>query len=125
MFALLDANCDGRIDLFGSTHASPSEPERYYLIEQLGRPGAVTGARASRGTFRDRVRVTWRRVPQADRYEVWRKSGSRRVKVGTTRSTPLDDRRARRGMRYRYAVRALNRVGGGPLGPAGMGFRRR
>ena len=26
MFALLDANCDGRIDLFGSTHASPSEP---------------------------------------------------------------------------------------------------
>jgi VCBS repeat protein len=124
MFALLDANRDGRMDVFGSTFAGGGEPERHVLIEQLGKPGKVRGARASHGTFRDRVRVSWRRVPQAGRYEVWRSAGPKRARVGATASTRLDDRRARRGVRYRYFVRATNRAGAGPLTSAGVGFRR-
>ena len=114
MFALLDANHDGRLDVFGSTSAGAG-PEQHFLIEQLGRPRAVTGARASHGTFRDRVRISWHSVPQRARYEVWRSLHGKRKSIGASSSTRFDDRRARKGVRYRYFVRAMNRVGAGPF----------
>ena len=124
MFALLDANRDGHVDIFGSTFAASGGPEEHYLVEQLERPGRVGAAKASHGTFRDRVRISWRAVPQAARYEVWRSLGGKRKSVGTTSSTRFDDRRGRKGVRYRYFVRATNRVGAGPFSSAGVGYRR-
>ena len=124
MFALLDANRDGHLDIFGSTAAASGGPEEHYLVEQLERPARVQDAKASHGTFRDRVRISWRPVPQAARYEVWRSLGGKRKSIGATSSTRFDDRRARRGFRYRYFVRATNRVGAGPFSSAGVGYRR-
>jgi len=125
MFALLDANEDGRIDIFGTPWGTGGQPEQHYLIEQIGLPGAVTGATASRGTFRDRVHLSWQPVSQADRYEVWRSTGSTRTRIGTTHSTQFDDRRAFPGVRYHYFVRGTNSAGAGPLTSAGVGFRHR
>jgi len=124
MFSLLDANNDKRIDVVGSTFGSTTEPERHFLFEQLGMPGRVPGARASRGTLSKLVRVSWRPARQAEHYEVWRALGSRRARIGVTRSTRFNDRRARSGSRYHYFVRATNRAGIGPFTSAGIGSRR-
>jgi FG-GAP-like repeat len=122
MFALLDANRDGHLDIFGSTSAASGGPEEHYLVEQLARPGRVRAAKASHGSFQDRVRISWRALPQAARYEVWRSLGSKRKRIGSTSSSRFDDRRARGGVRYRYFVRATNRVGAGPFAAAGVGY---
>jgi hypothetical protein len=124
MFTLLDANRDGHLDVFGSTPAASGGPEEHYLVEQLARPGRVRAAKASRGTFRDRVRISWRAVPQSARYEVWRSLRSKRTRIGTTSSTRFEDRRARKGTRYRYFVRATNRVGVGAFSAGAVGYRR-
>jgi VCBS repeat protein len=124
MFTLLDANRDGHLDVFGSTAAASGGPEEHYVVEQLARPGRVRAAKASRGTFRDRVRISWRAVPQSARYEVWRSLRSKRTRIGTTSSTRFEDRRARRGTRYRYFVRATNRVGVGAFSAGAVGYRR-
>ena len=124
MFTLLDANKDGHLDVFGSTFAASGGPEEHFLVEQLARPGRVRAAKASHGTFRDRVRVSWRAVPQAARYEVWRSLGSKRKRIGATSSSRFDDRRTRSDVRYRYFVRATNRIGAGPFSSAGVGYRR-
>jgi VCBS repeat protein len=123
MFVLLDANRDSRIDILG-TDWNGGKPERHYLIEQFGTPSAVSAARASRGTFRDRVRVSWTPVKQASSYEVWRTAGGSRTRIATTRATTFDDRRVRARTRYRYLVRAINIAGPGPFATAGVGFRR-
>jgi VCBS repeat protein len=124
MVAPMDANRDGRIDLFG-TDWNGGNPEKHYLIEQIGKPTAVRGAQASRGTLRNRVRVSWRSVAQANSYEVWRTKGSTRTRLGKTRATNFDDVNVRAGVRYGYLVRATNSVGAGPFASAGVGFARR
>jgi hypothetical protein len=125
MFTLLDANNDGLPDILGAPWRTGGAPEQHYLIEQLPPlPGTVTSVTASRGTYRDRVHLIWHPVPHADQYEIWRAAGSARARIATTRATSFDDRHARRGVRYRYSISAVNAAGNGPFSTPSVGFRR-
>jgi hypothetical protein len=79
-------------------------------------PGAVSATRSIAGY----VRVTWRAVPNAASYEIWR-SGSR---IATTRGTRYDDRGTRRGRVYAYTVRAVNPLGTSRSSARVLGSRR-
>ena len=126
-FDFLDSTNDGRPDIFTSTPAfAPSTPEQHMLIEQLAPPERPTGVRASHGTFRRKIRVSWKAVPLTDRYEVWRsrtRHGHRSL-IGSTARTRFDDRRVRRGT-YFYVVRAINAAGTSGFSSPVRGFRRK
>jgi len=126
MFTLLDANNDGLPDILGAPWRTGGAPEQHYLIEQLPPlPAVVTAATASRGTYRDRVHLSWLPVAGADHYEIWRAAASARARIGTARATAFDDHRALPGVRYRYYIRAVNAAGGGPLSAGRLGWRHR
>src|SRR5436190_3165885 len=126
MFTLLDANNDGRPDILGVPWRTGGAPEQHYLIEQLPPlPALVTAATASRGTYRDRVHLSWLPVAGADDYEIWRAAASARARIGTARATAFDDHRAVPGVRYRYYIRAVNAAGRGPLSAGRLGWRHR
>jgi hypothetical protein len=80
----------------------------YYVAAQIVPPAAPTRVRAVRLTRG--VRVSWRPVADATRYEVWR-SGHR---IGTLTGKALVDVKAPRSATT-YTVRALNAAGFGPF----------
>lgn len=102
---------DGRDDIFTTDPGFSGGVESDYVLRELRAPPAVTGAAASRHTFRDRIHLSWRAADQAASYEIWRATGPSRVRIGTTTATHYDDRSARRGIRYRYFIRARNAAG--------------
>ena len=116
---------DGRLDIFTTDPSFNGVPEADYVLRELRAPPAVTAVTASRGTYRDGVHLAWKPADQAASYEVWRVSGSSRVRAGTTSTIHFVDRRARPGVSYRYLVRAANAAGSGPFASAGVGMRRR
>jgi hypothetical protein len=88
-------------------------------------PEAPSGVRATR-TLRTGVRVTWDPTDYAERYEVWRAKSfnARGGRIWTGESEAFLDRRAVRGVRYFYWVRALNELGAGAASPRVVGKRR-
>jgi hypothetical protein len=114
-FLFLDANRDGHVDLLDSFAGGPGGQERYEIQLQLTRLQAPMDLRASTNR-RDRIVVTWRAVPGASAYQVWRgrrDSGLRLV--GRTATPRFDDFRAARGVVYTCRVKAASASGvGGP-----------
>lgn len=123
VYSFVDGNRDGRLDIVGSISGGSAGTERHELQLQLTAPRTPTGVTASR-TRRDRIRVTWRAVAHAERYQIWRATkGERRRLVGTSTGLRFDDRRAARGVSV-YWVRAVNAVGTSPFSAAATGRRR-
>jgi len=109
-----DANGDRRTDIIS---ALGGEREQIDVQLQIVVPNAPTAVRAT--ATRDSIRVSWQRFSAADRYEVWRASrGKPRRLIATTVAARLDDRTARRGVRYTYVARAVNAAGKGPFSKA-------
>lgn len=123
-FLFLDANADGHTDLFDALAGGPGGLEQEEVQLQLVLPAAPTGFRASRNR-RDRIVLTWRAVPGASRYEVWRSQrGDARRLVVRTAATHFDDRHSAPGVTYTYLVRARNQVGPGAFSAPAIGRRR-
>ena len=123
-FLFLDANRDGHPDLFNAFAGGPGGQEHEEVQLQLARPAAPTGLRASHDR-RDGIVVTWRAVPGASRYEVWRsRRGGARHLVGRTAAARFNDRRAPHGVLSTYVVRARNEAGAGDFSASALGKRR-
>lgn len=98
--------------------AAESEPQAPAAL------AAPAGVRATRGAV-GLVRVSWARVPDALRYEVWRSTaGSPRIRVGVVTAPSYADRRVVANRRYTYVIRAANSVGRGRFGLAVVGWAR-
>ena len=60
----------------------------------------------------DGVKITWGKVSGADKYVVYRKTGSGSYKeIGTTKKTSYTDKKAKSGKKYYYVVKAVNEAG--------------
>ena len=61
----------------------------------------------------DGVKITWGKVSGADKYDVYRKTGSsgKYSKIGTTSKTYYTDKKASSGKKYYYYVKAVNEAG--------------
>ena len=58
------------------------------------------------------VKITWGKVSGADKYDVYRKTGSGSYKkIGTTSKTYYTDKKASSGKKYYYYVKAVNEAG--------------
>jgi FG-GAP-like repeat len=106
-FAFLDANEDGRTDVYS---VRGGHPQQHMLQLQLVAPAKPVGVRAKQ--VGSTIHVTWRTFPRIASYEIWRatKQSGRRL-LGRTRVTPYVDRSVRRGVVYRYWVRGVNPAG--------------
>ena len=69
----------------------------------LGTP-AVTSVKTS---GKDAVKLTWKKTAGATKYLVYRYDGKTWKKAGTTASTTFTDRKLKKGMTYKYKVRAV------------------
>ena len=88
--AVADVNNDGRPDILGVPWRTGGAPEQHYLIEQLPPlPALVTAATASRGTYRDRVHLSW--LPVAGAVQ-----SGRKLERGLARLHPKPGRTAHR-----------------------------
>ena len=97
----------------------------YFVSRQLVELSAPTSVRATR-TSQGGVRVRWRAVDGAVRYEVWRSTAPHRTRsrVATTTLTTAVDRTVARRRTYRYVVRAIAPGQTGPFSiPATVGLR--
>jgi hypothetical protein len=123
-FLFLDANRDGHVDLFDAVAGGPGGQERHEVQLQLVRPRAPTGLHASRSRH-DRIVLTWRKVPGATGYQVWRsRHGIKRRLLSPTTAPRFNDRHATRGIAYTYVVRATNQLGPGKFSAPAVGKRR-
>lgn len=116
LYVMLDIDGDGGRDFLTSRGASPTFPERHYIVRDTGPaivPGIPTEVGASKGGFADRVRVGWRYVWGATGYEVWRSAspGSPGSLIGTATRTTFDDTTVPGASTFYYSVRALNAAG--------------
>ena len=59
------------------------------------------------------VKITWGKVSGADKYDVYRKTGSsgKYSKIGTTSKTYYTDKKASSGKKYYYYIKAVNEAG--------------
>lgn len=69
----------------------------------LGTP-SVTSAKTS---GKDAVKLTWKKTAGATKYLVYRYDGKTWKKAGSTASTTFTDRKLKKGMTYKYKVRAV------------------
>ncbi len=89
-------------------------------------PPAPTNLQASDGTSPDFVEITWTRTPRADSYQLFRSQfqNDHGMQIGgTITTTSFRDTAAVPGVRYYYAVRALNQFGAGEYSNSDIGFR--
>ena len=111
IFSFVDADRDRHPDILSSYAGGTVGTERHALQLQLAlpaRPARVAAASTQRGS----IRLTWRAVAGADRYEVWRASkGSVRKRIGVTTNSRFEDRRVQPRVLYRYWVTAVSAVG--------------
>jgi hypothetical protein len=85
-------------------------PTRFCVSRQLLPPRAPTGVRVT--TLGHSIRVSWKPVPDAIRYEIWRRSPDLR-RIGTTARTSFLDRTPPQGRMLTYSVRGVNGAGPG------------
>jgi hypothetical protein len=111
IFSFVDANRDSHPDIVSSYSGGSEGVERHVLQLQLALPAQPARVVAA-GTRRGSIRLTWRAVAGADRYESWRASkGSSRKRIGVTANARFEDRRVQPRVLYTYWVRAVNAVG--------------
>ena len=91
----------------------------YFVSSQLVKLSAPTRVTATR-TPQGGVRIRWRAVDGASRYEVWRSTTAqgRRSQISTAPATTVVDRTAVRGRSYSYVVRAIAPGQKGPFSTA-------
>jgi hypothetical protein len=118
----IDTRIDSSPESLEAFRAAVADPHFGAQPRFTGRcmPAAPRGVAASRGAYTRYVRVTWRAVPNAATYEIWR-AGTR---IGTTETTRYDDRRAQPGRVYAYSIRAVNLLGKSTPSARAAGFRR-
>ncbi len=88
-------------------------------------PAAPNGLSASKGTFCEKVRVTWTAVSRADAYQIWRHTAddsSAATLIGASAQTNYDDTSAAGGQIYYYWVKAINIVGASAFSDGDSGF---
>ena len=56
---------------------------------------------------KDAVKLTWKKTAGVTKYLVYRYDGKTWKKAGTTASTTFTDRKLKKGMTYKYKVRAV------------------
>jgi len=118
-FTFADVNHDGRPDIVS---ASGGTTELVDVQLQLALPATPTGVHTT--VLRDRIRLSWTAVPGATGYEIWRSAPKQEPRrIGTSEVTRFDDLQAKRGVLYRYVVRALNQLGRSAFTPAVTGRR--
>lgn len=92
----------------------------------LRTPRMPTGLSASKGTYNDRVRLTWNAVSGATDYEVWRhhqnSSASAARIAASVRTTHYEDTNVVPGQFYYYWVRARNAAGVSPFSASDRGY---
>lgn len=122
-FVFVDSEGDGQLDVLSTATPAPGGlPETHYLNRAIAIPGRVQAVAASKGASAA-VRISWARVRDAERYEVWRsRRGLTRSRLGTVAAPRFVDQRAALGVRYRYFVRAVNVAGKGPFSLGVVGF---
>jgi hypothetical protein len=112
-WTVVDANGDGRPDIFSVLGGSP---EQHFVQLVVVPPSAPRGLHAS--ARRDGIHLSWSPVDGLG-YDVLRALGAGpRKLLGTTTGGSFVDTRARGGVAYTYAVRARNAAGTGPLSAA-------
>jgi hypothetical protein len=73
-----------------------------------------TSVSATKGTYTDKVRITWSAAANATGYQVWRNTVNESLTAelqGTTSSTTYDDTTAAQGSTYYYWVKSTNVLG--------------
>ncbi len=89
-------------------------------------PAQPQNVRASDGTDKEKIVVTWSSVTGADRYEVWRSTTGNDAdftRYGETTATSFQDTAPTMCQVYWYRVRAGNAAGWGPDSVADSGYR--
>lgn len=109
-FAFADANGDGLPDIVSASGGTTEIVDVQLQLEARAAPAAPAGVRVS--VQRDRIHLSWAAVPGATAYEIWRSAprGARHA-IGTVSKPVFDDRKAKRGVRYTYVVRAVSELG--------------
>ena len=102
------------------------ESHGVFVLPELTTPSTPSGVRSTRGTLASGVRISWRPIPNADTYEVWRAPTriGRYARIARTTKTSYVDQTARRGRTFFYSVRAINAAGKSAPSPPVSGFRR-
>ena len=86
-------------------------------------PDAPTGLSASKGTFTDKVRLTWNASPRAAAYEVWTVAPTPLCLSDNVSAASYDHTAAAAGVEYWYVVRAKNAAGVSPFSEHDKGYR--
>jgi len=85
------------------------------ISQKSGKPGRVTGVKATQGAYSDRIVVSWNKQPAAQYYRLFRWNNSKRKwDFNTTvRSTAYTDRSGilKGGSQFKYTVKAYNSYG--------------
>lgn len=89
------------VTITGKGNYTGSVKKTYQIT--LGTP-AVTSVKTS---GKDAVKLTWKKTAGATKYLVYRYDGKTWKKAGTTASTTFTDRKLKKGMTYKYKVRAV------------------
>ncbi|MBU5679382.1 hypothetical protein [Blautia sp. MSJ-9] len=89
------------VTITGKGNYTGSVKKTYQIT--LGTP-TVTSAKTS---GKDAVKLTWKKAAGATKYLVYRYDGKTWKKAGTTASITFTDRKLKKGMTYKYKVRAV------------------
>lgn len=89
------------VTITGKGNYTGSVKKTYQIT--LGTP-TVTSVKTS---GKDAVKLTWKKTAGATKYLVYRYDGKTWKKAGTTASTTFTDRKLKKGMTYKYKVRAV------------------
>lgn len=73
------------------------------ITPQLGAPGKVKAV-----TSGSKVKISWKKVSEAECYRVYRSNGRNRILIGETAKTSLTDKGLIDGVAYTYYVQAVN-----------------
>lgn len=87
-------------------------------------PSTPTGVSATKGTYEDRVRVTWNAVSGATKYEIYRSTEEcgTYTKIGESATTSYDNTGVTALQVYWYKVKAYNPCGYSDLSSASYGY---
>ncbi|MCS7240470.1 MAG: hypothetical protein NZ651_04420 [Candidatus Bipolaricaulota bacterium] len=101
-------------------------PESAPVRGYAGRPPKPENVQASDGTFLDKIVIGWDQVPGATSYDVFRdpspQAGCQGLcYLGQSNTNSYEDKQARPGVKYQYAVRAWNDFGSSALSETDWG----
>jgi len=103
--------------VFAENHAGVSRPSSIIVgmtkAKKLKKPSAPAGFTVSRGDYRDRICLSWRVVPEAEEYRIyrWYPNSGQWKKIQTTDKTEYTDTAVSVNKRYYYTLIAANSLG--------------